>query len=86
MGGLKNNLQQSETRMLELQRDIRFVFGLEQRGEASRFPDLEELNKEYATAQVDRLVKQARYMTIQNTPMEVIDALAGSSGQSPLSS
>ncbi len=75
LGGLKKKLGESETRMLGLQRDLG-VFGLEQT-ESVAVSNLEELNKQLATAQVDRLVKEARYRTIQGSSEDVIDALAG---------
>jgi capsular exopolysaccharide synthesis family protein len=75
LGGLKENLKKSETRMLELQRDIG-VFGLEQT-QSVMVANLEEMNKDVASAEVDRLVKEARFRTIQNSPADVIDALGG---------
>lgn len=80
LGTLKEKLQSSETRMLQLQRDLGAV-GLVQggQGEAQSVltANLEELNKDYATAQVDRLVKEAQYKTIEGAPAGVVDALAG---------
>jgi polysaccharide biosynthesis transport protein len=77
LGGLKENLEKSETHMVELQRDLG-VIGVEQAQSVSvTLASLEELNKEFAIAQVDRLVKEARYRTIKNSSLDVVDALAG---------
>jgi capsular exopolysaccharide synthesis family protein len=76
LGGLKDNLQKSENRMLDLQRDIGVFGGLEQT-QSIVVSNLEELNKQFTTARVDRLVKEARYRTLQGSPAAVIDALAG---------
>ena len=74
LGGLKDNLQKSEERMLQLQEELGVV-GLNQT-ESVIVANLGELNKQYASAQVDRLVKEARYRTIQGSSFDVVDALA----------
>ncbi len=81
LGSLKERLQNSETRMLQLQRDVGVV-GLSA-GANSQGPgisimaaNLEELNKDLASAQVDRLVKEAQYRTIQGSSADVVDAMA----------
>ena len=75
LGGLKDNLQKSQSKMLDFQRDLG-VFGLDQT-QSITISNLEELNKQVADAQVDRLVKEARYRTIVGSPSAVVDAFAG---------
>lgn len=75
LGGLKDKLQKSQSRMMELQQDIGIV-GLDQTQNIT-LANLEELNRQFAAAQVDRLVKEARYRAIQGSSPEVVDALAG---------
>ncbi len=76
LGTLKGNLAKSQARILELQRDIG-VYGLDQ-SHSVIVANLEELNKRYADAQVDRLLKQSRLEEIKSASPDVIDATLGS--------
>jgi succinoglycan biosynthesis transport protein ExoP len=77
LGGLKTNLERSQAHILELQKDIG-VYGIDQ-SHSVVAANLDELNKQYADAQVDRLLKESRLQEIKNSPSEVIDASSGSS-------
>jgi polysaccharide biosynthesis transport protein len=72
---LKANLEKSQTRILELQRDIG-VYGIDQ-SHSIIAANLEELNKQYADAQVDRLLKESRLQEIETASPDVIDASVG---------
>ncbi len=72
---LKDNLEKSQARILELQRDIG-VYGLDQ-SHSIIAANLEELNKQYADAQVDSLLKESRLQEIKSSSPEVIDAAVG---------
>lgn len=78
LGGLKEKLEKSQNRMLELQRDVP-VFGGDQ-SQSIGVANLEELNRHFAAAQVERLVKEARYRAIRSAPAPVAEALAGTDG------
>ena len=73
---LKANLEKSQTNILELQRDIG-VYGLDQ-SHSIVAANLEELNRKYADAQVERLLKEAHLQEIKSSSPEVIDAALGS--------
>jgi capsular exopolysaccharide synthesis family protein len=75
LNGLKDNLEKSQARILELQRDIG-IYGIDQTHSIT-VANLEELTKEYADAEVDRLLKESRLRAIKSSPPEVIDAAAG---------
>jgi len=79
--GLKDNLEKSQTHMLEFQKDIGVLsFGGEnQQGQSVDLSSLEELNKLYADAEVDRVLKEARLNAIKSSSPGVIDALAANS-------
>ena len=72
---LKANLEKSQAHILELQKDIG-VYGLDQ-SHSIVAANLEELNKQYADAQVDRLLKESRLQQLQSSSPEVIDAGLG---------
>jgi polysaccharide biosynthesis transport protein len=72
---LKENLEKSQIRILELQRDTG-VYGIDQTHSIT-IANLEELNKQYADAQVDRLLKESRLQEINSSSPEVIDAAIG---------
>ena len=72
---LKDNLEKSQARILELQRDIG-IYGTDQ-SHSIIAANLEELNKQYADAQVDRLLKESRLQEIQSSSPDVIDAAIG---------
>lgn len=72
LNNLKHNLESSQARIVELQRDIG-VYGLDQ-SHSIIAANLEELNKRYADAQVDRLLKESRLQEIKSSSPDVIDA------------
>src|SRR5579863_873116 len=76
LSGLKENLEKSQARILELQRDIG-IYGTDQ-SHSIIAANLEELNKRYADAQVDRLLKESRLQEIESSSPDVIDAAIGS--------
>lgn len=73
--GLKNNLEKSQAKMLGYQQDLGIV-GLDGQNSVM-VANLEELNKQYADAQVDRVLKEARLKALQSASPDVIDAGAG---------
>ena len=75
LGGLKENLEKSQARILELQRDIG-VYGMDQ-SHSVIAANLEELNKQFADALVDRLLKESRLQQIESSSPDVIDAALG---------
>ncbi len=72
LNGLKENLEKSQAHILELQRDIG-VYSMDQ-SHSIIIANLEELNRRYADAEVDRLLKQSRLQEISKSTPEVIDA------------
>lgn len=77
LNGLKTNLEKSQAHILNLQKDIG-VYGIDQ-SHSVDIANLEELNKQYADAEVDRLLKESRLQEIKTSSPDVIDAaLAGS--------
>lgn len=76
LNGLKDNLEKSQSRLLELQRDIGVVNlgGENTPGVSPKVANLEELNKTFADAEVDRLMKEARLREIKSSTPDVIDA------------
>ncbi|MGA8089000.1 MAG: polysaccharide biosynthesis tyrosine autokinase [Terracidiphilus sp.] len=72
---LKENLEKSQQRIIELQRGIG-IYGTDQ-SHSIIAANLEELNKQYADAQVDRMLKESRLQEIQSSPPDVIDAAVG---------
>ena len=75
LNGLKQNLEKSQSRILELQRDIG-VNSIDQ-SHSIIIANLEELNKQYADAEVDRLLKESRLQQIKSSSPDVIDATLG---------
>lgn len=73
---LKANLEKSQAHILDLQKDIG-VYGINQSNSVVS-ANLEELNKKYADAQVDRLLKESDLQQIRSSSPEVIDAAIGS--------
>ncbi len=72
LSNLKDNLEKSQARILELQRDIG-VYGIDQ-SHSIIAANLEELNKQYADAQVDRLLKESRLQEMETASPDVVDA------------
>lgn len=77
LNGLKGNLEKSQAHILDLQRDLG-VFGIDQ-SHSAVVANLEELNKRYADAEVDRLLKESRLQQIQASSPDTIDAALGMS-------
>ena len=75
LDGLKANLEKSQTHILDLQKDIG-VYGIDQTHSVV-IASLEELNKQYADAEVDRLLKESRLEEIKSASPGVIDAALG---------
>lgn len=75
LNGLKENLEKSQSRILDLQKDLG-VNSLDQ-SHSIIIANLEELNKQYADAQVDRLLKESRLQQIKSSSPDVIDATLG---------
>lgn len=75
LNGLKANLERSQSRILELQKEIG-VYGIDQ-SHSVIAANLEELNKQYADAEVDRLLKESRLQEINSSSPDVIDAALG---------
>lgn len=71
---LKDNLQQSQNQMMNYQRDLGIV-GTDPK-DSVLVANLQEMNKQLADAQVDRMVKEARVRALKNAKPEVIDAVA----------
>jgi len=75
LNGLKQNLEKSQAHILDLQKDIG-VYGIDQ-SHSVVVANLEELNKQYADAEVDRLLKESRLQQIRSSSPDVIDAAIG---------
>ena len=75
LNGLKENLEKSQSRILDLQKDLG-VNSLDQ-SHSIIIANLEELNKQYADAEVDRLLKESRLQQIRSSSPDVIDATLG---------
>ena len=80
LNGLKAKLQQSQAHILDLQRDIG-VYGIDQ-SHSVVLANLEELNRQYADAEVDRLLKEARLEQIASSSPDVIDVALGNTDPS----
>jgi len=80
LNGLKANLERSQTHILQLQKDMG-VYGIDQ-SHSIVSANLEELNKQYADAQVDRLLKESRLQQISTSSPDVIDAALASADPS----
>lgn len=77
LNGLKANLEKSQAHILDLEKEIG-VYGIDQ-SHIVVVANLEELNKQYADAEVDRLLKESRLQEIKSSPPDVIDAALGAS-------
>src|SRR5579863_4281178 len=81
LGGLKKRLEDSQQRMVELQKELG-IFGIDQSkdqtGPTQSVPlsNLEELNKELVDAQVQRMMKEAELRAIQSSAPDVIDSMS----------
>jgi succinoglycan biosynthesis transport protein ExoP len=73
---LKANLEKSQAHILDLQKDIG-VYGINQSNSVVS-ANLEEMNKRYADAQVDRLLKESNLQQIRSSSPAVLDAAIGS--------
>jgi polysaccharide biosynthesis transport protein len=80
LNGLKAKLEQNQSHILDLQRAIG-VYGLDQ-SHSIVVANLEELNKQYADAEVDRLLKESRLQQINSSSPDVIDAALGTTDPS----
>ncbi|WP_348260973.1 polysaccharide biosynthesis tyrosine autokinase [Telmatobacter sp. DSM 110680] len=76
LNGLRANLERSQARILQLQKDIG-VYGIDP-SHSIVVANLEELNKQYADAQVNRLLKESELQQIGSSSPDVIDAALGS--------
>lgn len=74
LNDLKDNLQKSQLKIVGMQRDIG-VFGLDQTHSVT-VANLEEMNKQYADAEVDLLLKESRFKALKSSTPDVIDALS----------
>ena len=74
LNGLKESLGKSQQQMISYQRDLGIV-GMDPK-DSVVVTNLEELNKQLADAQVDRMVKEARLRAIKSSSPDVIDAAA----------
>jgi len=75
LNGLRAQLEKSQARILALQRDIG-VYSIDQ-SHSIVVANLEEMNKQYADAVVDRLLKESRLQQIKGSSPDVIDAGLG---------
>ena len=80
LNGLKAKLEQSQAHILDLQKAIG-IYGIDQ-SHSVVVANLEELNKQYADAEVDRLLKESRLEQIKSSSPDVIDAALGSADPS----
>ena len=69
---LKGNLEKSQAQMIAYQRELGIV-GVDPK-DSIIVTSLEELNRQLADAQVDRMVKEARLKAIKSATPDVIDA------------
>ncbi|HLY43600.1 MAG TPA: polysaccharide biosynthesis tyrosine autokinase [Terracidiphilus sp.] len=74
LNGLKESLGKSQQQMIAYQRDLGIV-GMDPK-DSVVVTSLEELNKQLADAEVDRMVKEARLRAIKSSSPDVIDAAA----------
>lgn len=74
LSDLKQSLSKSQNQMIDYQRDLGIV-GVDPK-DSILVTSLEELNKQLADVEVDRMVKEARLKAIQNSTPDVIDAAA----------
>lgn len=74
LNNLKGNLQQSQNQMIGYQRDLGMV-GSDMKDNVM-VSTLEEMNKQLAAAEIDRVLKEARVRALKNATPDVIDASA----------
>lgn len=74
LNDLKGNLEKSQQQMIKYQKDLGIV-GLDTKDNVIT-ASLEEMNKQLADVEVDRMLKEARLRSLQNSSPEVIDAAA----------
>lgn len=74
LNNLKENLQQSQNQMIGYQRDLGVV-GVDMK-DSVMVSTLEEMNKQLAAAEIDRVLKEARVRALKNASPDVIDAAA----------
>jgi capsular exopolysaccharide synthesis family protein len=72
---LKADLEKSQAHILDLQKDIG-VYGINQSNSVLS-ANLEEMNRKYADAQVDRLLKESNLQQIRSSSPAVLDAGIG---------
>lgn len=79
LGGLKQSLEKSQDRLLELQKEIGLVGGLGNmsQSESVIVANLSELNKQLADSVGNRMIKQAALDAVQSSSPSVVDAMAG---------
>jgi polysaccharide biosynthesis transport protein len=77
LNGLRSNLENSQEKIISLQRDLG-VYGMDQTHSVT-IASLEELNKQYADARVDLMLKESRLRSIQGVSPEMLDALVAQS-------
>lgn len=74
LNNLKGSLQQSQNQMIGYQRDLGVV-GVDMK-DSVMVSTLEEMNKQLAAAEIDRVLKEARVRALKNASPDVIDAAA----------
>lgn len=84
LSGLKQNLEKSQAQMIEYQKELGLAglnLGLQKGQEGGTVADtkLEEMNRQYATAEVERMLRQARLDSAKHSSPGVLDVSAGSS-------
>ena len=78
--GLKQNLEKSQTEMIDYQKDLGLVgVGTADTngGRSSVVAQLDEMNRQVVGIEVDRMIKQARLESIKSSSPGVIDTMAG---------
>ena len=76
LGGLKQQLQDSQQHLLDLQKEVGIVATDQNQKESIVVEKLEALNKQLADAEAERMVKEAALQAIQSSTPAVIDALS----------
>ena len=74
LNDLKGNLEKSQQQMIKFQKDLGIV-GVDPK-ESVVTANLQELNKQLADVEVERMLKEARLRSIQSASPDVIDAVA----------
>jgi polysaccharide biosynthesis transport protein len=73
LNGLRSNLQKSQEKIVGLQRDLG-VYGMDQTHNIT-ITSLEELNKQYADAQVVLMLKESQLRSLKDAPKGLVDSL-----------